>query len=76
MIYSSENNLKIVQSAILELVQGKRKVKVEYTNPNGERTSMQYTEVSLNQLRALEFQMQHDLNPQPLMESIDVEVLF
>ncbi|KZN12606.1 MULTISPECIES: gpW family head-tail joining protein [Marinomonas] len=75
-IYSTEDNLKIVQQAITDLVQGKRKVRVEYTNPQGGRTAMQYTEVSLSELRALERQMISDLQTTPLMESVDVEVLF
>jgi len=75
-IYSTDANLKIVQQAISDLVQGKRKVRVEYTTPQGGRTSMQYTEVSLSDLRALERQMISDLQSVPLMESVDVEVIF
>jgi hypothetical protein len=75
-IYSNDDNLKIVQQAISDLVQGKRKVRVEYVTPQGGRTSMQYTEVSLSELRALERQMITDLQAVPLMESVDVEVIF
>lgn len=75
-IYSTDENLKIVQQAITDLVQGKRKVRVEYTTPQGGRTSMQYTEVSLRELRSLERQMIGDLQSVPLMESVDVEVMF
>ena len=75
-IYSTPDNLVIVQQAITDLVRGKRKVRVEYTEPNGNKTSMQYTDVSLSELRSLQAQMQHDLNPAPLMESVDVEVVF
>lgn len=75
-IYSTPDNLAIVQQAITELVKGKRKVRVEYTEQNGNKTSMQYTDVSLSELRNLQIQMQHDLNPSPLMESVDVEVVF
>ncbi|WP_137169385.1 gpW family head-tail joining protein [Marinomonas sp. FW-1] len=75
-IYSTDDNLKIVQQAITDLVQGKRKVRVEYTTPQGGRTSMQYTEVSLSELRSLERQMISDLQSVPLMESVDVEVIF
>ncbi|MCW4629643.1 MULTISPECIES: gpW family head-tail joining protein [Marinomonas] len=75
-IYSTDDNLKIVQQAITDLVQGKRKVRVEYTNPQGGRTSMQYTDVSLSELRSLERQMISDLQSVPLMESVDVEVVF
>ncbi|MEL0623831.1 hypothetical protein V6238_12085 [Marinomonas arenicola] len=75
-IYSNDDNLKIVQQAITDLVQGQRKVRVEYTTPQGGRTSMQYTEVSLAELRSLERQMISDLQAVPLMESVDVEVIF
>ncbi|MBJ7539886.1 gpW family head-tail joining protein [Marinomonas transparens] len=75
-IYSTDDNLAIVQQAITDLVQGKRKVRVEYTNPQGGRTAMQYTEVSLAELRALERQMISDLKVVPLMQSVDVEVIF
>lgn len=75
-IYASEANLTIVQNAITELVTGKRKVVVEYTDSLGHRTKMEYTSVSLAELRSLEKSMQNDLNPTPLMQSIDVEVLY
>jgi len=75
-IYASEANLAIVQTAITELVMGKRKVLVEYTDPSGNRTKMQYTEVSLSELRNLEQHMQSSLNPEPIMQSVDVEILF
>lgn len=75
-IYSTDDNLKIVRQAITDLVQGERKVRVEYTTPQGGRTSMQYTDVSLSELRSLERQMISDLQSVPLMESVDVEVIF
>ncbi|WP_100637264.1 gpW family head-tail joining protein [Marinomonas sp. ef1] len=75
-IYSTDDNLKIVQQAITDLVKGQRKVRVEYTTPQGGRTSMQYTDVSLSELRSLERQMISDLQAVPLMESVDVEVIF
>ncbi|WP_421854519.1 hypothetical protein [Marinomonas sp.] len=75
-IYSTDDNLKIVQQAITDLVKGQRKVRVEYTTPQGGRTSMQYTEVSLLELRSLERQMISDLQAVPLMQSVDVEVIF
>jgi len=75
-IYSTDENLKIVQQAITDLVKGQRRVRVEYTNPQGGRTTMQYTEVSLTELRSLERQMTSDLQSVPLMESVDVEVIF
>lgn len=75
-IYSTNENLNIVQQAITDLIQGKRKVRVEYTTPQGGRTSMQYTEVSLAELRMLERQMVSDLESTPLMQSVDVEVIF
>lgn len=75
-VYASNTNLTIVQNAITELVMGKRKVVVEYTDATGGRTKMQYTEVSLSELRNLENSMQIMLNPEPLMQSVDVEILF
>lgn len=75
-VYATAENLLVVQQAITELVSGKRKVRVEYTTPQGSKNSMQYTEVSLAELRALELQMRNELTPMPLMESVDVEVLF
>lgn len=75
-VYATTENLLVVQQAITNLVSGTRKVRVEYTTPQGGKTSMQYTDVSLTELRALEQQMRHDLAPVPLMESVDVEVQF
>lgn len=75
-VYSTTENLVIVQKAITDLVSGKRKVRVEYTTPQGERNSVQYTEVSLLELRSLERQMQNDLAPAPLVESLEMELIF
>lgn len=75
-IYSTPENLIIVQDAITQLVKGKRKVSVEYTSPTGDKTRMQYTEVSLGELRSLASEMINALNPVPLMEAVDVEILF
>ncbi|WP_438466976.1 gpW family head-tail joining protein [Marinomonas sp. PE14-40] len=75
-VYATAENLLVVQQAITDLVSGKRQVKVEYTTPQGSKNSMQYTEVSLSELRALEQQMRNELTPMPLMESVDVEVQF
>ena len=75
-VYATAENLLVVQQAITDLVSGKRQVKVEYTTPQGSKNSMQYTEVSLSELRALERQMRNELTPMPLMESVDVEVQF
>ena len=75
-IFASDSNLAIVQKAITDLVEGTRIVSVEYTDINGRRTSRKYTEVSLNELRMLELHMQNSLNPVPLMQSMDVEILF
>ena len=75
-VYATAENLLVVQQAITDLVSGKRQVKVEYTTPQGSKNSMQYTEVSLSELRVLEQQMRNELTPMPLMESVDVEVQF
>ena len=75
-MYSSKEDLTIVNKAIADLVQGVRKVRVEYTDADGRRTSKQFTDVSLNELRALQCQMQNDLTPTPLMLSIDVEIQY
>ncbi len=75
-IYSTAENLTIVQDAITQLVKGKRKVSVEYTNPAGDKTRMQYTEVSLLELRSLACEMSNDLNPVPMMFAVDVEIKF
>jgi len=75
MIYSTEDNLARVQDAITELVMGRRKVRVEYASPNGDKTVMQYTDVSLSELRQLERQMLNDLQPLLLMDSVDVEIV-
>ncbi len=76
MIYSTADNLLTVQKAITDLIMGKRRVRVEYTNPQGDKTAMQYTDVSLGELRSLEQQMLQDLQPTSLMESVDVEIRF
>ncbi len=75
-IYSSEENLLLVRQAISELVLGKRKVSVEYTAPDGNKTRLQYTEVSLNDLRGLERSMLSDLYPEPIISSVNVEIEF
>ena len=75
-IFASEDNLAIVRNAILELVQGKRKIKVSYADLSGRKTEHQYTEVNLNELRSLEAAMIAELKPTPIMESVDVEILF
>lgn len=75
-VYASEENLRIVRQAITELVQGKRQVKVEYATKDGYKNSFEYTSVSLRELRQLESEMMQALNPQPLMQCVEVEVLF
>ena len=75
-MYSTAEDLVIVNNAITDLVRGVRKVKVEYTDANGRRTSQQFTEVSLHELRNLKDQLVNELSPSPLMQSIDVEILF
>lgn len=76
MIYSSEQNLSRVQDAITEIVLGNRKVSVTYTSPDGGRNQVQYTEVSIKELRDLERQMISDMSALPMVSSIEVEVLF
>ncbi|MDO6498061.1 gpW family head-tail joining protein [Photobacterium sanguinicancri] len=75
-IYATAENLQIVQNAITELVQGKRQVKAEYVTANGYKSSVEYTSVSLNELRQLAADLQQQLQPVVIMESIDVEIEF
>ena len=75
-IYASEENLKTVQQAITDLVKGTRQVKVEYVTADGYKNSFEYAQVNLGELRSLEQSMIEALNPTPVMESIDVEVVF
>jgi hypothetical protein len=75
-MFESQEDLVIVGKAIQDLVQGTRKVRVEYTDVNGRRTAQQFTEVNLNQLLSLQAQMKNDLNPTPMMQSVDVEIEF
>lgn len=73
-ILATPENLNAVQSAIMALASGQRTVKVEHTSANGSKRSMEFSNVSLPELRTLEFDMQQQLNPTPLMQSVDVEV--
>lgn len=75
-IYATHENLRIVQEAITELVQGKRRVKAEFSTPDGYKNSFEYTSVSLGELRQLEADLQRQLQPVNIMESIDVEIEF
>lgn len=75
-MFESQEDLVIVGRAIHDIVQGTRKVRVEYTDVNGRRTAQQFTEVNLNQLISLQAQMKNDLNPTPMMQSVDVEIEF
>ncbi|MEZ8201677.1 MULTISPECIES: hypothetical protein [Vibrio] len=73
-ILATPENLIAVQAAIMALASGQRTVKVEHTGASGSKRSMEFSNVSLPELRALEFEMQQQLNPIPLMQSVDVEV--
>ena len=75
MIYASEENLKTVQEAITELVKGTRQIKVEYVTADGYKNSFEYAQVNLGELRSLEQSMIQSLNPTPIMESIEMEVV-
>lgn len=73
-ILATNENLLAVQNAIMQLAAGQRKVKFEYTDATGAKTATEYSNVSLPELQGLCAQMQMDLNPTPLMQSVDVEV--
>lgn len=73
-ILATNENLIAVQNAIMALASGQRKVKVEHTGASGAKRSIEFSNVSLPELRTLEFEMQQQLNPMPLMQSVDVEI--
>lgn len=73
-ILATPENLKAVQAAIMSLASGQRTVRVEHTSASGSKRSIEYSNVSLPELRTLEFEMQQQLNPMPLMQSVDVEI--
>ena len=75
-ILATADNLLAVHNAIMKLASGQRKVRFEHTNAVGEKNSVEYSNVSLPELRALEQQMQESLNPTPLMQGVDVEIDF
>lgn len=75
-ILATAENLLAVQNAIMKLASGQRKVRLEHTTPTGDKHSVEYSNVSLPELRALEVQMQQTLNPTPLMQCVDVEIDF
>jgi len=75
-ILATAENLHAVQAAIIKLASGQRKVSFEHTTPTGEKHKAEYSDVSLPELRNLEFNMQQTLNPAPLMQGVDVEVEF
>jgi len=75
-ILATADNLLAVQNAIMKLASGQRKVRFEHTTATGEKSSVEYSNVSLPELRALEQQMQGSLNPTPLMQGVDVEIDF
>jgi hypothetical protein len=75
-ILATTENLLAVQNAIMKLASGQRKVRFEHTTPTGEKSAVEYSNVSLPELRALEVQMQQTLSPTPLMQSVDVEIDF
>lgn len=73
-ILATKENLLAVQTALMQLASGKRKVRFEHTTATGEKSATEYSDVTLPQLQALETQMLFSLNPTPLMQSIDVEI--
>lgn len=73
-ILATTDNLIAVQTAIIALVAGERTVKVEHTEANGSKRVVEFTSVSLTELRTLEYQMQQQLNQTPLMQCVDIEV--
>lgn len=75
-ILATPENLLAVQNAIMSLASGKRTVKVEHISASGSKRSMEFSDVSLPELRRLETDMCNQLNPMPLMQSVDVEVVF
>ncbi|GLT20524.1 hypothetical protein GCM10007938_43090 [Vibrio zhanjiangensis] len=74
-ILATAENLAAIQAAIIKLANGERTVKVEHTSASGSKRSVQYSEVSLPELRDLEYSMRRELNPIPLMQNVEVEVV-
>ncbi|EJC6874024.1 hypothetical protein MX838_004368 [Vibrio parahaemolyticus] len=70
------SNLAAVQAAIQDLVRGERLVKVDFVTAEGYKSSKEYTNVSLNELKQLERDYNESLNPTPIMQSLGVEVEF
>ena len=73
-ILATPENLMAVQAAIMTLAAGQRTVKVDHVSASGVKRSVEFSSVSLPELRMLEFDMQQQLNPVPLMQCVDVEV--